>query len=68
MLRADSPNRAEWADPAHVTPEIIELYKRPSKLQGWGDAMVEVISPASECFCQDLMSYPFFLCLAHLWS
>ena len=42
MLRADGPNRVACADPACMTPEILELYRRPSKLQGWGDALIQV--------------------------
>ena len=42
MLRADIPNREAWADPAHVTPDIVELYKEPSRLEGWEKAIIEV--------------------------
>jgi hypothetical protein len=42
LLRADGPNRGAWADPARMTPEVVDLYRRSSKLQGWGNALIEV--------------------------
>ena len=42
MLRADIPNRGAWAEPTHVTPDIVELYKEPSRLEGWEKAIIEV--------------------------
>ncbi|CAK0784223.1 hypothetical protein CVIRNUC_007427 [Coccomyxa viridis] len=55
MLRADIPNRGAWAEPTHVTPDIVELYKEPSWLEGWEKAIIEVTcaqvgkAPMQEC-------------------
>ena len=42
MLRADMPNRGAWAEATHLTPDIVELYKEPSRLEGWEKAIIEV--------------------------
>ncbi len=35
-------NRGAWADPSLATPEIMELYKSPLRMQGWDNAMMAV--------------------------
>ena len=35
-------NRGAWADPSLATPEIMELYKAPLRMQGWDNAMMAV--------------------------
>ena len=42
MLRADIPNRGAWAEATQVTPDIVKLYKEPSRLEGWEKAIIEV--------------------------
>ncbi|CAL5229945.1 g13374 [Coccomyxa viridis] len=42
MLRADGPNRGAWADPSRMTPEIVDIYRRPAKLLNWGSALIQV--------------------------
>ncbi|KAK9908457.1 hypothetical protein WJX75_008214 [Coccomyxa subellipsoidea] len=35
-------NRGAWADPSLATPEIMDLYKAPLRMQGWDAAIMEV--------------------------
>lgn len=45
MMRAEVgevSNRGAWADPSRASPEIMELYKTPLRMQGWGAAIMEV--------------------------
>jgi hypothetical protein len=47
MLRTEVgevSNRGAWGDPRMATPEIMQLYKAPLRLQGWAPAIMEVCS------------------------
>lgn len=35
-------NRRAWADSHRLTPQLLELYRRPLRVQGWDEALVEV--------------------------
>lgn len=36
-------NRRAWFDVTKLTPEVLQLYKQPLKVQGWDLALLEVI-------------------------
>ena len=47
-------NRRAWFDVTKLTPEVLQLYKQPLKVQGWDLALLEV-SPACVllyCVCE----------------
>ena len=35
-------NRRAWFDVTKLTPEVLQLYKQPLKVQGWDLALLEV--------------------------
>lgn len=35
-------NHRAWADDAHLTPELLQLYKGPLQVVNWDRALVEV--------------------------
>ena len=35
-------NRRAWFDVSKLTPEVLQLYKQPLKVQGWDLALLEV--------------------------
>lgn len=35
-------NRRAWADPAAICPDLLALYRRPLRAQGWDVGLVEV--------------------------
>lgn len=35
-------NRRAWFDLSKLTPEVLQLYKQPLKVQGWDLALLEV--------------------------
>lgn len=35
-------NRRAWADPARLTPDLLALYRRPLRVEGWDMALVGV--------------------------
>ena len=37
-------NRRAWCDVSKLTPEVLQLYKQPLKVQGWDLALLEVSS------------------------
>lgn len=44
-------NRRAWFDASKLTPEVLQLYKQPLKVQGWDLALLEV-GPSPFCiFC-----------------
>ena len=59
MLRADGPNRGAWADPSRMTPEVVELYRRPAKLLNWGSALIQVFSDDYDIPNWELVAWPF---------
>ena len=42
-------NRRAWFDMSKLTPEVLQLYKQPLKVQGWDLALMEVSMPAATC-------------------
>lgn len=36
-------NRRAWFDVTKLTPEVLQLYKQPLKVQGWDLALVQVV-------------------------
>ena len=40
--RGEVANRRAWFDVTKLTPEVLQLYKQPLKVQGWDLALLEV--------------------------
>lgn len=53
-------NRGAWADPSLATPEIMDLYKAPLRMQGWDAAIMEV-ETFSEIHMHALMPHSTFV-------
>lgn len=41
-------NRRAWADPARLTPDLLALYRRPLRVEGWDMALVGVSAGGGE--------------------
>lgn len=58
-------NRRAWADPHHLTPELLALYRRPLHVQGWDTALIEASrSVMSESALKGL--WQFSQCFGHV--
>lgn len=51
-------NRRAWFDMSKLTPEVLQLYKQPLKVQGWDLALLEVSTlPAPCCQVPEAVTY-----------
>lgn len=44
-------NRRAWHEPAKLTAEVLEHYKRPLRARNWDAALVEVSRPSARAPC-----------------
>lgn len=50
-------NRKAWHNTDKLTPEVLELYKAPLRVEGWDSALVETTRVRSTCTPGDIAGY-----------
>lgn len=58
-------NRRAWFDVTKLTPEVLQLYKQPLRVQGWDLALLEVSSAPMHHLSHNLI--PCWTSAAHAW-